>query len=254
MSVIDVEGLEGKRILVVDDQEFIRNVLRSAFSNIPGMRVNHAVDGGEAIANLRVRDVDAIFLDIDMRPVNGLVALKAIRMGMKGVRRDVPVILLTNIDESEAVRAAVQLDVNGFVLKPASRRDLIARLKRVLETEPAIKSARDYARVTLPERLADVEVKEGDKQSDLLSKIARRERHEVVKIEITDLGANDLLMEDIVTDTGTALMSAGTIITESMLDQLIDLKSMITSPSIKVRRDVEFNLWAELDQQNNAAG
>src|SRR5262249_2017601 len=86
-----------------------------------------------------------------MPNVNGLQLLKAIRTGRARCRRDLPVAMLTAVSDQDLVGAALALDVNAFLLKPASVQALSQRIARMLEEPPLVQEPAVYEAVAVPE-------------------------------------------------------------------------------------------------------
>ncbi|WP_240670617.1 response regulator [Actinoplanes solisilvae] len=90
--------------------------------------VGEAIDGNQAVEQVGRCVPDVVLLDIRMPGGDGLTAAAEIRRRWPGQR----LILLTTFGESEYVRRAVSLGVNGFLLKAGDPRDLLAGLRAVM--------------------------------------------------------------------------------------------------------------------------
>ncbi|HVK41646.1 MAG TPA: ATP-binding protein [Phenylobacterium sp.] len=89
----DVVSLEGRRILVVDDNR-VNQAVATAILEAAGALVTVAEDGVESLEKLQVGGFDVVLMDVHMPRMDGVVALGHIRAGEAG-RADVPVIALT---------------------------------------------------------------------------------------------------------------------------------------------------------------
>jgi len=115
-----------KRILIVDDDEAIRESLALALED--SYQVLVARDGLEALAVLDRERVDAVLLDVMMPGLDGLSVLRRLR----DAGHRVPVIMLTaRGDEADRV-VGLELGADDYVAKPFSPRELLARLRAVL--------------------------------------------------------------------------------------------------------------------------
>lgn len=118
-----------KRILAVDDAAIIlqriTNTLEEYYSVIT---VNSGV---RALKFLEIEKPDLILLDIRMAPKDGFETLREIR-SMEG-RADIPVIMLTGVEDSSFVMESFKLGISDYILKPFTPKDLIERISRVLE-------------------------------------------------------------------------------------------------------------------------
>ena len=133
------EGLEPQSelrgrgaILVVDDEELVRNMARFSLQRY-GYSVETANDGQSAleIFAARPQDFDAVLLDLSMPAMNGEEAMRAVRE----IRANVPIILSTGFSEMEAVKRFGDCGVAGFVQKPYTATTLARKLKQALRQE-----------------------------------------------------------------------------------------------------------------------
>ncbi|WP_376087598.1 response regulator [Roseomonas sp. CCTCC AB2023176] len=147
------------RILVVDDDPAIREVVRFALSRA-GFEVAEAADGAAGLARARDAAPDLIVLDVMLPEMEGTEVCRALREA--GDR--VPVLFLSSRDDE--VDRVVGLEIGGddYLSKPFSPRELVARVKAILrrgaapeappaETSRALRHGRllldpDAARVT----------------------------------------------------------------------------------------------------------
>ncbi|ALJ34826.1 response regulator [Azospirillum brasilense] len=119
-------------ILVIEDQPFVRRTIMQILSQI-GFRSIAEADNGETGMRECIRATpDVIVCDIDMKPVSGLQFLAELRASAEVRNRRTPVVFLTNHTESEIVKKAMSLGVNGFVVKPPSFGALKERVDRLL--------------------------------------------------------------------------------------------------------------------------
>jgi len=137
--------------LVVDDEAFQRDMARRFLSQAGAEAVVEAADGQAAIDMILRYDMafDAVVTDFKMAQMNGLALLKAIRTGAHGLKRNMPVIMLTAHSDSQLVAAALALDADGFVVKPVSREGLVQRVQRALQKTIALSSMEHYHTISL---------------------------------------------------------------------------------------------------------
>ena len=120
------------RILVIEDQPFVRRTIMQILTQI-GFRAIAEADNGETGMQECIRSTpDIIVCDIDMKPVSGLQFLANLRASGEVANNRTPVVFLTNHTESEIVKKAMALGVNGFVVKPPSFGALKERVDRLL--------------------------------------------------------------------------------------------------------------------------
>ena len=118
-----------KRILAVDDAAIILQRITDALEEYYSViTVNSGV---RALKFLEIEKPDLILLDIRMAPKDGFETLREIR-SMEG-RADIPVIMLTGVEDSNFVMEGFKLGISDYILKPFTPKDLIERISRVLE-------------------------------------------------------------------------------------------------------------------------
>lgn len=115
-----------KTVLVVDDMESLRSLVRSYLTQ-EGFRVVMAANGREALFVARQERPDLIILDLMMPELSGLEFMNA--YAREG---DAPIIILTaKVEESDRV-LGLELGADDYLTKPFSMRELAARVRAVL--------------------------------------------------------------------------------------------------------------------------
>jgi CheY-like chemotaxis protein len=119
----------GELVLVVDDEDDIRTILRNVLTG-SGYRVLEATDGAGAVAILRRAGstVDLVVTDTMMPGLDGLETIRALR----GVRPDVPIVLISGLHTQTLSNEAAQLGVQHVLAKPFSSALLLQALGDVL--------------------------------------------------------------------------------------------------------------------------
>jgi two-component system, chemotaxis family, chemotaxis protein CheY len=234
----EIAVLEQKTVLLVDDQRFVRSIVRASLADIDRMVIKQAEDGAQALKILQAEPVDAIVLDINMAPMNGLIALKAIRTGAHGIRASTPVVMLTSLNDMAVVRTCGELDCQGFLLKPVSKGELISKLARAVSREWSLREAGHYWGVDVP---AIIPVDDGGVPAPATQAKpeATRPGHEIKSVNLDELKPKDVLVEDLRTTNGTSMVTAGTELTGMMIDRLQDLKKMAATDQVDVERETE---------------
>ncbi len=103
-----------KKILIIEDEEALRQALVDKF-NREGFSVIEAKDGEEGLDLAIKNHPDIILLDIIMPKIDGLSMLKQLRSDAWG--KDVPILILTNLNDAEYVSQAVENGVYDFLVK-----------------------------------------------------------------------------------------------------------------------------------------
>ena len=115
------------RILVVDDEELIRNVIKEYLS-LENFIVDEAQDGDIAINKVKNSNYDLIIMDIMMPNKDGFSAFKEIKEIKK-----IPCIMLSARGEEYDKLTGFDLGVDDYVTKPFSPKELVARVKAVIK-------------------------------------------------------------------------------------------------------------------------
>ncbi|MGN0638119.1 MAG: response regulator transcription factor [Huintestinicola sp.] len=127
--------MEKNRILIVDDEKNIRNVI-SEYAKFDGFETVEAADGMEAVELCRKEDFDLIIMDIMMPKLDGYSAVKEIRK-----TKQTPVIMLSARGEEYDKLFGFEIGVDDYVTKPFSPKELLARIRAVIKrsapAEPA---------------------------------------------------------------------------------------------------------------------
>lgn len=132
----DPPKLNGKSILVVDDESGIRDLVCDYLGR-DGFRVSQAVSGLEALSKLKAEDTSLVILDVALPEMDGFSVLAELRR-----HSDLPVILLTGRAEESDRVLGLELGADDYVLKPFSPRELVARVRNLLKRHYRIEGAK----------------------------------------------------------------------------------------------------------------
>ena len=113
------------KILIVDDEAMIRDVLRK-YVEFEGNEAFEAGDGMQAVALCKENDYDLILMDVMMPKLDGFSAVKEIKKS-----KDIPVIMLSARGEEYDKLFAFELGVDDYVTKPFSPKEVMARINAV---------------------------------------------------------------------------------------------------------------------------
>ena len=113
-------------LLVIDDHPLLRKGVSQLVAMEPEMRlVGEAADGSEGLKLARQLEPDLILLDLQMKGMNGLETLKAI----KALDTDSRVIMFTVSDSEDDILAALQAGADGYLLKDMEPEEMLANLR-----------------------------------------------------------------------------------------------------------------------------
>ena len=113
------------KILVVDDEALIRDVVRE-YLQLDGFSVVDAKDGDEALDKFQQEQFDLVIMDIMMPKKDGFQTLKE----MKQIK-DIPVLMLSARGEEFDKLIGFDLGIDDYVTKPFSPKELVARVKAI---------------------------------------------------------------------------------------------------------------------------
>jgi DNA-binding NarL/FixJ family response regulator len=134
-----VESQADVRVLVVDDQQLMRDGISSLLDIQEGIEViGTAGDGQEAIAQALALEPDVILMDVRMPVMNGIVATEQIRQQLPACQ----VLMLTTFDDEEDIVKALLVGASGYLLKDIPAPDLAHAVKLadkgIYQLEPSI--------------------------------------------------------------------------------------------------------------------
>lgn len=110
------------KVLIVDDEEMIRGVLKE-YVEFEGNEAYEAADGMEAVRMCRDTDFDVIIMDVMMPRLDGFSAVKEIKKS-----KDIPVIMLSARGEEYDKLFGFEIGVDDYVTKPFSPKEVMARI------------------------------------------------------------------------------------------------------------------------------
>lgn len=117
-------------ILVVDDYNTMRRIIRNLLKQLGFEHVDEAAHGGEAFVKLKEKAYGLIISDWNMEPVTGLELLKQVRADEK--LKNTPFIMVTAESKPENVIAAKQAGVSNYIVKPFNAETLKTKMSSVI--------------------------------------------------------------------------------------------------------------------------
>jgi DNA-binding NarL/FixJ family response regulator len=126
------------RLLIVDDHPIVRDGLRGVFADDPDfVVVGEAADGAQAIALANQWPVDVVLMDLRMPTMGGVQAIQQLRQ----LRPMTHVLVLTTFDTDSDVLPAIAAGATGYLLKDASREELIRAVRAASRGETVLSPA-----------------------------------------------------------------------------------------------------------------
>lgn len=246
--------------LIVDDKQFVRNLIHGVLLQHHAGSIKHANHGEGAIKVLSETrgGVDCVLCDWNMEPVNGLELLRKIRTErVVNAPPDLRFIMMTGYGEVAVVKAAMELDVCGYLVKPASAEQLIKAIVTAFAKPVPLKPRAMYesfAPVDLPAGsqsdekrippwvlLSRMREKARDLMSDRLDQIRteseksaqNRKIKNAKMLALEEIESGKVLAENIFNEGGRLLLSMGTVLTEAMLRRLHEVM-LVSHESIRL--------------------
>lgn len=123
------------RILVVDDEENIREVIKE-YAEFEGHQVSEACNGMQAIEMVKNNDYDIIIMDVMMPRLDGYSACKEIRK-----IKQIPVLMLSARGEEYDKLFGFEIGIDDYVVKPFSPKEVMARVNAIVKRNQGAKQA-----------------------------------------------------------------------------------------------------------------
>jgi DNA-binding NarL/FixJ family response regulator len=116
------------RVVLVDDQQLVREGLRRVLHPDEGFHIVGECDDGDRVAAVVARErPDVVVMDVRMKRVNGVEATRALRAQPDAP----PVLVLTTFDDDEVLSGALRAGASGFQLKDAPGEDIVRAVREV---------------------------------------------------------------------------------------------------------------------------
>jgi CheY-like chemotaxis protein len=136
--------LQSVEVLVVEDNQYMRKVVRNILVNLGVKNIHEACDGIAGLEAIRMFAPDIVILDWEMPLLNGAELVRIVRSPGVFPVPDVPIILLTGHVERWRVVEATRLGVHEFLKKPVSGKALLDRMMSILTNPRPMVRLGDY--------------------------------------------------------------------------------------------------------------
>jgi two-component system chemotaxis response regulator CheY len=124
------EELLQKKILIIDDASYMRNLTKAILRDAGFTHVFDAPDGQEALELMRKVKVNIVVCDWNMPVMSGLDFFKAVQKEPK--LAGTPFIMLTSSSEGSKVKEAIEAGITAYMIKPYKPADLVKKINSML--------------------------------------------------------------------------------------------------------------------------
>ncbi|CAN5496831.1 response regulator [soil metagenome] len=139
MSAPDLLALT---VLIIDDNKPMREIIGTILKSLGVRKIVEANDGIEALKVVTEREIDIIFTDLMMQPVDGLAFIRWVRTSPASGNPYIPIIMVTGHATRASLDEARMAGVTEFLAKPLTARGVLHRVNEV------INNPRDFVRVS----------------------------------------------------------------------------------------------------------
>ena len=154
--------LENVKILIIDDLQFTRTLVRRILTVLGAHEIRDATDGAKALKLMLTFEPDLIILDWEMEPMNGIEFVRNVRDSDEDANPYVPIIMLSGHSTLASVSEARDAGITEYVTKPFSAKSLFSRIRAVIDTPRSF--VRTKAFFGPDRRRHDVEIEISDRR------------------------------------------------------------------------------------------
>ena len=127
--------LDAQRILFVEDDISVRNLVRELLTDIGVGEVCMASSGQEALELMRTYTPSIVISDWHMQPIDGLALLKKVRSGQARIPSQTPIIFLTSENNAEKIHTVIRNGVDHVLVKPFNRAGVMRAIARIAQQQ-----------------------------------------------------------------------------------------------------------------------
>lgn len=162
------------KIVICDDQEVVREGLRSILDIVPDFEVVAvAADGAEAVGRVEAGGVDLVLMDLRMPVMNGVQAIRKIMH----IAPDTRILVLTTYADETWVLDAIRAGASGYLLKDAPRQRLVDAIRGTIDGEthldPSIAGGLLVRLASQPDDVSILDADLSDREKEVLSLLGK---------------------------------------------------------------------------------
>lgn len=235
------------RVLLVDDEAFVRRVTAKMLRMLGIGEVYEAENGLDAIRSLAAHEVDLLVTDIQMPEMNGIELIKQIRMGKTAADRGLRAIVVTSFSYTEVLSSCLLLDINGFLVKPITPASAKEKILFALNERLHLHAADSYLPVKTDLAVIEADSKKEQRRPNAAividapqsAAVATHAQHAMPAggrmVSVGSLKPGMELLEDLFANTGIKLLPKGRVLTEVLVNRIRELYSVIDQREIRVK-------------------
>lgn len=155
------------KVLVVDDEEAVRNLLKRALEEA-GYHVTTAADGEEALDKVSRREIEVMLLDIRMPGLSGMDVLRKVMEGYP----DTSVVMVSAVADATTAVEAMKAGAYDYVTKPFNLQDVTLRVRNALERRRLVLRTKEYQQ-ELEEKVQEQTARLREQFTQLIQGLAR---------------------------------------------------------------------------------
>lgn len=219
-------------ILLVEDEDFQRETYGELLEQLGLGRVQTASNVDEALLRLEATSFDLVISDVGLGERSGLDLVRLIRGRQTSASPATRIVLLSSSSEQNVVIQSIELDINGFVVKPANLRVLHEAILQALSETFEPQAAEAYLKPS------------GDapQPSHVSASILRSEAKPGVgrtafdgeQMSLLSAKAGMILAEPIYSRERVLVLGRGKALTQSIINRLLDIRDELESPDVTV--------------------
>ncbi len=231
-------SLSKLRILLVDDEPFIRRVTVNVLKSLGVVSVLEADNGVDAISLLGQNEVDLLISDIQMPEMNGLELIQKIRMGETRADHALRTIVVTSFSYTEVLSSCLLLDVNGFLVKPINPAIVEEKILFAMKETLHLRPAEIYLQVKTDLKVIEAtSIKEQRKPNAAIARSGPEVKAGSAgrSVPLRQLQPGMELLDDLYATSGIRLLPKGQVLNEVMINRIVDLDKVLPSGRIRVK-------------------
>jgi len=227
-------ALQAVDILLVEDEAFQRETYVELLEQLQLGRVDAAHNADEAMQYLAGADYGLVITDVDLGGVSGLDLVRRIRAGQTAAAPQTRIVLLSSHTEQDVVFQSIALDINGFLTKPAKAHTMQDAIRQAMAEHFMVQAPEVYQEQGAPKESPMPQVSASIMRSEGAPSSGHPPPGESEQISLFEMNAGMMLAAPIYTRQQIMVLGRGHVLTESVINRLLDIRGSLASPDIWV--------------------